>query len=105
MGKPRKKKIAQMEVSSFNFYLLKGEALVYPRGTITPKASPYFVQATTTDLTPDVLKEWFLQSITPLVGTDAADDLRQLFDEDTTRGAETLSSFFENAIEFRQSLE
>jgi hypothetical protein len=98
MEEPVKKSVSP---DSFSFYLLKGESLVYPRGTVTPRSSPYYVQATTVSLTADVMTAWFIDAITPLVGPDAANDLQQLIADDAEG---RYSGFIQHAIDYRNSL-
>jgi hypothetical protein len=89
---------------SFNFNLIKGEVLTYPRGTITPTCS-YYVLGTPTALTTEIVKTWFLQKIEPLVGPDAARELQKVFEEDAKRSTRQLDSFLESALGFLKGSE
>ena len=101
MGKSSKKYGAK-QPQSFSLYVLQGEALIYPRGTITPTRSPYCVVGTPVKLTREVLKAWLLQSIGPLVGPDAVMELSRLFEEDMAQQEAKFDKFLDRAIAFRE---
>jgi len=60
----------------------------------------YVVEASEVPLSPEVLKNWFIQSIIPLVGEEAACALEDRID---VRDG-TWDAFLNNAISFRKSL-
>ena len=92
-----------MSYSSFGdpetLYVLKGEALIY-HGTITPKSCAMSVQITSEELTSKILERWLLQSLTPLVGTKAAAELKILLEDKR----DLFSPFLREALEFRRSV-
>ncbi len=69
------KKSVSKTPSSFNFYVLPGEALAYPASTHTPTRAAYDVYVNSKQVDPVVLKAWFTRSLEPLVGKEAADIL------------------------------
>ena len=85
---------------SFSLFVLSGEAVVYRSTTVTPPGptSAYVFAANLQDLSPTVLKAWFIQSIIPLVGQPAADILQPWLD---TRSG---NDFLAAAIDFRGQL-
>lgn len=84
---------------TFSAYLLRGESIIYRNSTITPKAQASLLQETVVNLDQNVLRTWFLQSIVPLVGQDAANALDGLIDTDTRE-----VTFLDLALQFRQSI-
>ena len=84
---------------SFSLYLLPGEALVCGALRTTPHA-PYLVTCALEDMTPTVLQAWFLQSIQPLVGTDAADALKKLMEARN----DLTTDFLNKVLTFRKGL-
>ncbi len=74
MNNKRTRKASKNQPESFSLVVNVGEALVYKNSTITPNCSPYLVTGTTIALTRDVLQEWFVNNIVPLVGQDAANE-------------------------------
>ena len=88
------------KTKSFSFHLLRGEALMLPPHP-TPTALAYLVTGEQEELTVEVMRKWFLQSIIPLVGKQAADTLNALIKrEQAASGGE----FLNKAIEFRRTL-
>jgi hypothetical protein len=94
---------------SFSFNLAPGEFVNrWPTPYPTPYPSPsrsqplaYAVKGVEVPPTPEFMKEWFLQSIIPLVGKQAADTLNALIKrEQAASGGE----FLNKAIEFRRTL-
>jgi mevalonate kinase len=90
-----------MANSSFGdpIYVLKGEALIY-KGTITPRSTAMSVQLADADLTPEILQQWLLQSLTPLVGMEAVTELKALLD----MRPEVFKPFLDKAFAFRSNL-
>jgi hypothetical protein len=90
-----------MANSSFGdpFYVLRGEAMIY-KGTITPRSSAMSVQLADADLTPEILQQWLLQSLTPLVGVEAVTELKTMLE---TR-ADVFKPFLDKALAFRSNL-
>ncbi len=80
---------------SFSFYLLPQQQLAYGYSTITPTMT-YSVSAQAVPLTNAVAAEWFIQSVTPLVGPEAASILKGLIARD--------DKFLTELIRFRESL-
>jgi hypothetical protein len=70
-----------------------------PTPTPTPTPWAYLVTGHEEDLTPKVMREWFIQSITPLVGKDAAAILDKLI---KGKYDESPDDFLNEAIEFRK---
>jgi hypothetical protein len=84
-----------------SFILVPGEVLVTPfRTSITP-TTPQNVSFSQLNFTIDVVESWFIQSIEPLVGPDAAEKLQGLIDNDVNRTAN--DGFLNTAKTFRQS--
>ena len=98
MGKSSKQ-AAGSSPKSFSFHLPKGDTLGYRGGTITPSVA-YSVLGTPEDLTTEVLEEWFIQSVQPLVGPDAAATLKELVHQQSVLAEKFLSA----ALSFRKSL-
>jgi len=91
-----------MEPSSFSFHLIRGEALVYRSTTSTPPgpSGAFLVTVTNETMDRDVIKAWFVEASTPLVGPEAAAILRKLLEP--TR--EDAKDFLQKALEFRLTL-
>jgi len=86
---------------SFSFNLLGGEALVCGNRATTPKA-PYTVLCTPQLGLPDqFLRDWFIQSLVPLVGGPAATLLKQLMEGEKR---EDFAPFLQAVCQFRESL-
>jgi hypothetical protein len=85
---------------SFSYTLLPGEGLVCGERCTTPWA-PYKVECTPQDLTSELLRPWFIQSIEPLVGASAAKRLSELM-EGKDRAA--FADFWDAALKYRKSL-
>jgi hypothetical protein len=92
---------------SFSFKLMQSEMLSrwptpyptpYPTTGI-PQDQAYIVTGTATPLTAEFMREWFVQSIIPLVGKEAADALDALIMH--KKGASG-DEFLKQAIESRQ---
>lgn len=89
-----------MNPSSFSFHLLKGEALIYRSTTSTPPgpSGAYLVSVTTKAMDQDVIRNWFVEASTPLVGPEAAEELTKLLEQ---KGA---NNFLKAALKFRLTL-
>jgi hypothetical protein len=85
---------------SFSYVLLGGEALVCGHRTTTPKPPTRVSWAPLEEMTPDLAQEWFIQSIVPLVGDDAASSMARLLG---AKGQDA-SDFLNKVIIFRDSL-
>ena len=85
-----------------SFILSPGEHLATPfKTSVTPGAMWLNVSFSQTNLTIDLVESWFIQNIEPLVGTDAADILKGLIDNDANRA--DVNGFLNKAMAFRQS--
>jgi len=85
--------------TSFSFNLVAGEKLAYPRGSITPKCA-YHVIGSPIAMTEELLLAWFLESVEPLIGPRAADELKRLFETDAGK----FKSFYEETRLFRERM-
>jgi hypothetical protein len=85
--------------SSFSFDLMAGEKLVYPRGSITPRCA-YHVVGSPIAMSDEIVMAWFLESIEPLIGPEAVNELRRLFKENPAQ----FERFFEHTRHFRAQL-
>jgi len=81
--------------------MLTGWPTPYPTPWPTPSpAAAYIVEAEKVELTEEVMRMWFKQSIKPLVGEEAADVLDELIKcEQPKRGG----VFLQKAIAFRRT--
>ncbi len=70
-----------------------------PTPTVTPTPLAYHVIGYEENLTPEVMRKWFKQSIIPLVGQDAADILDGFLSHEHPARPE---EFLAKAIEFRK---
>lgn len=100
MGKSSRK-IVMTDPASFSLVLLKGESLVYRGGSITPKSKSYLVTGTATRLDRNVLRQWFLDNIVPLVGQDAMKELEKLLANTQNRH---VSNFLDKALQHQKQL-
>ena len=89
------------KTKSFSFHLLRGEALMRSIHPTPTTGLAYLVTGVEEELTVEVMKEWFLQSIIPLVGKQAADALNALITREKDAGG---NAFLNQAIEFRRTL-
>ena len=83
------------KTQSFSAYLLRGDALIIANRITTPKSLACLV--TEVELKPDVMRTWFKQAITPLVGEPAATTLDSMILGEKGKGEQ----FLRDAIEFR----
>ena len=81
---------------SFSAYLLRGDALIVANTITTPKRLAYLVKEV--ELNPEVMRTWFKQAITPLVGETAAKTLDSMIRGEKGTGEQ----FLRHAIEFRK---
>jgi hypothetical protein len=69
--------------------------------TPPPTHLAYLVTGQEEKLTAEVMQQWFMQSIIPLVGKQAADALNALITREKDRGGD---AFLKQAIKFRRTL-
>ena len=88
----------QSDPQSFSAYIAPTQSLAYSVvGTKTPpRGKALLVTGIPVTMTTEVIRQWFLQSIAPLVGTEATIELE---------GSGLSDAFLQKALAFRVSLE